>query len=337
MTDKINHQTLERAAENALFSEDLMEELFVTEKKLLPGKQDWRKFLEIFLLSFGALSLVSGVIFFFAYNWADLHRLGKAAVSITLFLISTAVTIRQKSGTLPWKVSAMTTVSFIGVNLALLGQIYQTGADAWQLFFWWSLLAIPYAVIVNFVPLWLFVTIIGQTALSLLSVQWFGGSMLWFHGLPLTLIFIILSYRQKGSVLEQYQLYRTLTGSFLAIWYTIMTTYFFFLNWEYADWLVKDNYGKLQIWLNPIFSTAFTVWVYFFFLKIRQNRTITALTSAGIGWNLFIFLNNNLFGWEIMYDSMFLFTLLILGGCTFGVIKVIKLCDAHWEEKSWKE
>lgn len=330
MSNSVSQKVLERVAEEPALPKSLEREIVKLQEELLPGSEQWKRFLEIFLLSFGALSIVAGAIFFFAYNWADLHRLGKIGTAVSLFVIATGIAVFQKPDTIQWKISAMTASLFIGVNLALLGQIYQTGADAWQLFFWWSVLALPFGVVVRFMPLWMFLTIIGQTTLSLLSVQWFGGSMLWFHGLPLTILFIFLSYYQKGELREKYRNYRTTVGAFLTVWYSGIASYtFIFYGRDVIGHWDSEQLG--MVWVNPIFSLAFTIWIYHFFLTVRQNRAITALMTAGIGWNLFLFLNHNLFGWEVMYDSLFFFTLIILGACTFAVIKVIKLCDSRWE------
>ena len=42
-----------------------------------------------------------------------------------------------------------------GSLLALFGQVYQTGADTWQLFFGWAVLVIPWVAIARFPALWL--------------------------------------------------------------------------------------------------------------------------------------------------------------------------------------
>ena len=43
----------------------------------------------------------------------------------------------------------------LGGLMALFGQIYQTGADSWQLFAGWALLAFPWVLVGRFAPLWL--------------------------------------------------------------------------------------------------------------------------------------------------------------------------------------
>jgi uncharacterized membrane protein len=39
--------------------------------------------------------------------------------------------------------------------MALFGQTYQTGADPWQLFFYWAVLMLPWALIGRFTSIWL--------------------------------------------------------------------------------------------------------------------------------------------------------------------------------------
>jgi uncharacterized membrane protein len=42
-----------------------------------------------------------------------------------------------------------------GALLALAGQVYQTGADTFELFAWWALLILPWVLVGRFSPLWL--------------------------------------------------------------------------------------------------------------------------------------------------------------------------------------
>ncbi len=58
----------------------------------LPGAAEWRRFLDRLLLWMGAVMLAAGVIFFFAFNWAEMGRLAKiglveAPVVVALVLL----------------------------------------------------------------------------------------------------------------------------------------------------------------------------------------------------------------------------------------------------------
>jgi len=45
----------------------------------------------------------------------------------------------------------MVSTILVGVLLALVGQTYQTGADTWQLFFYWAILGF-FNVYLRFIP-----------------------------------------------------------------------------------------------------------------------------------------------------------------------------------------
>ena len=58
----------------------------------------------------------------------------------------------------------------LGALLALLGQTYQTGADTWELFAWWALLLLPWALAAASQAVWLLWALVTNVAL----VLWLG-------------------------------------------------------------------------------------------------------------------------------------------------------------------
>ncbi|NOZ89795.1 MAG: DUF2157 domain-containing protein, partial [Epsilonproteobacteria bacterium] len=134
------------------------------ELQIIPTAKSWHNFIDKLLLWFGALSLAFAVLFFVAYNWSELGRFGKFALVEGLLIISIGVYLFTTSGTdgfslaffgtlvpctlfekvsdseeLLSKVTLMVSSLLVGTLLALVGQIYQTGADSWELFFYWAL------------------------------------------------------------------------------------------------------------------------------------------------------------------------------------------------------
>jgi len=53
------------------------------------------------------------------------------------------------------KVLLLVSSILLGVLLALVGQVYQTGADPWQLFLYWAVLVLPWVVVGRFSALWI--------------------------------------------------------------------------------------------------------------------------------------------------------------------------------------
>ena len=109
-----------------------------------------------------------GIICWIAANWASFHRLTKLGLVGCVLLGSCAVAAIGPRVRIPALIVATAT---IGGLLALLGQIYPSGADAWQLFFYWALLALPFAVAARHDVVWSFWTVIAIAAIQLWNAQ----------------------------------------------------------------------------------------------------------------------------------------------------------------------
>lgn len=124
----------------------------------IPGRHEWRRFLDILLLVIGAGFLVSGIFFFFAYNWNDLHDFAKLGLIQGAILIAAAFAHYLGLDRLSGKISLTVAALLVGALLALFGQIYQSTADAYTLFLYWALYIVGWVIIGRFAPLWLILT-----------------------------------------------------------------------------------------------------------------------------------------------------------------------------------
>lgn len=120
-----------------------------------PERQAWVRFLSLVMLILGAGLVVSGIYFFFAYNWNSLHRFIKLGLLEGLVVAAVLLAYWLGLDRLPGKVALSAAALLVGALLAVYGQIYQTGADAYQLFVTWTLLALGWVAISFFTPLWL--------------------------------------------------------------------------------------------------------------------------------------------------------------------------------------
>ncbi|MCI0507950.1 MAG: DUF2157 domain-containing protein [Gammaproteobacteria bacterium] len=99
---------------------------------LKPDNAAWLRFIDRFLLICGVTLALVGVMSFFAYNWADLHKFGKFAL-IEIGIISLAVTAYFKTvDKLSGKAALFGAAVLTGVLLVVYGQTYQTGADCYR-------------------------------------------------------------------------------------------------------------------------------------------------------------------------------------------------------------
>lgn len=118
-------------------------------------KKRWHQFLSTFLLALGVAFTVAGIIFFFAYNWEELPKFAKLG-GIELLLVATVSLVIFTTWSKLVKQIILTGATFlIGTLFAVYGQIYQTGADAYDLFLGWALFTLLWALAIRFAPLWL--------------------------------------------------------------------------------------------------------------------------------------------------------------------------------------
>ncbi|RYZ15865.1 MAG: DUF2157 domain-containing protein, partial [Sphingobacteriales bacterium] len=119
------------------------------------GRSDWRKFAEIALLCIGTGFTLAGIIFFFAYNWDALPKAFKIGSIETLLVVATVFAAIGKANELIQKMALFVASILAGALFAVYGQIYQTGADAYDFFMGWAGAVALWCVFSRFPPLWL--------------------------------------------------------------------------------------------------------------------------------------------------------------------------------------
>jgi uncharacterized membrane protein len=140
-------------AKNGLLNEkDLNQALSLAGYR--PDRAAWSWFINYALLLLGTAFILSGIFFFFAYNWNDLNRFVKFGVIEAAIVAAIGVTYYQGLDRLVGRVALLAATMLVGVLLAVYGQIYQTGADAYQLFLTWAGLITGWVIISAFGPLW---------------------------------------------------------------------------------------------------------------------------------------------------------------------------------------
>ena len=119
-------------------------------------KENFTTFFSHLFTLLGTIFLASGVMFFIAYNWEVLGKFFKFGIVEFAILGSFVLAYFLKEESFGFK-SAIVVGSFlIGVLLALFGQVYQTGAQPYELFVTWVLLVLPIALLTKFSAIWLF-------------------------------------------------------------------------------------------------------------------------------------------------------------------------------------
>jgi len=141
-----------------------------------PAASAWRRFADTMLLLLGAALSLSGIFFFFAYNWAAMPRLAKFGVIEIAILLAVALAARKGLSSLTGQVALLTAAVLVGVLQAVFGQVYQTGADSYLLFLFWSLLIVGWVAIGAYAPLWLLLLALLNLSLTFYWTQVLGSA-----------------------------------------------------------------------------------------------------------------------------------------------------------------
>jgi len=162
-----NRRIIEELSSHRLISTDAREYGL----RLLYPSQNWGLWVSRMLLVLGISLILSGIVYFFAFNWTKITagmKLGSIQVSMLGCLgASYFYGLQRLSG----KVLLLSSSVLVGVFLAVFGQIYQTGADAYNLFMIWALLTLPWVIISEFAALWVIWLVISNIFLDLYWTQ----------------------------------------------------------------------------------------------------------------------------------------------------------------------
>ncbi|TCT05788.1 GDYXXLXY domain-containing protein [Paralcaligenes ureilyticus] len=156
-------------------------------QKIQSFAPNWAEFFRKTAFSLGSLWLASAAICWVAANWPHATAFQKLAgaqaclaviVLIAWLIERRSLKHKDQNFSVPAHLMGLGGV-LVGALLALVGQIYQTGADAWELFAWWSVLVLPWLIVVRTVFLGLLWALILNAGVvlhaGLTGVAWFAG------------------------------------------------------------------------------------------------------------------------------------------------------------------
>ena len=132
---------------------------------------EWRIFSARLLHAGGLGSLGAGIVFFVAANWQAWGLAGRFGLLEGGLAICVAAALWQPQRSRVGQGALLLATLFVGALLALFGQNYQTGADVYELFLAWALLALPFALAAMSGAVWATWWVVLDVALGLLCCQ----------------------------------------------------------------------------------------------------------------------------------------------------------------------
>ena len=234
------------------------------------GMPVWPRFLLRASLALAILLLCSALISVIAANWSELSKTIRIALVQGVVVLTAGVAwIANRRGYGWWPeyspVPLLMGLSAVAVGglWALLGQIYQTGADPWQLFAVWALTITPWLVGLRSIilaVLWIVIVNVAGVLLGFNALNMWSR-MYWWVEVPLavTLIIVVLNMclLVLSEVCQHYlrdpfrvvpRLLAAVTS--VALFYLVMGG---LMEWE-------D--GFLRYWLGASIVMAAMAWYY---------------------------------------------------------------------------
>lgn len=102
----------------------------------------------------GAALVLCGIIYFFAFNWNRIPPFTRLGVVAAMIAAACLTVVVLGFGHRASATAATAAVTLVGVFLAVAGQIYQTGADAWTLFAAWASLTLAWTLLAGSAATW---------------------------------------------------------------------------------------------------------------------------------------------------------------------------------------
>lgn len=121
---------------------------------LVDPPRAWGLWAARILTVFGVALVLSGFVYFFAFNWDRIPAMAKLGGVAGLLVAAAATATILGLDHMAGRIAVTVATVAVGLLLAVFGQIYQTGADAWGLFFAWAALTLPWALLSASAPTW---------------------------------------------------------------------------------------------------------------------------------------------------------------------------------------
>jgi len=131
----------------------------------------WARWASRALLAIGAGHVLAGIVTFFAWNWADLSAVAKFAIVESALVIALGgawlVGIERAGG----QALLIAASILVGLLLAVIGQVYNTDADAYSLFVAWTVVILPWTLASRSAAQWAVWLVVLYLALSFYGEQ----------------------------------------------------------------------------------------------------------------------------------------------------------------------
>lgn len=280
---------------------------------------DWAKFMRLFLLGLGGSFVISGIIFFFAYNWADMHKFVKLGLLQLLIASAALAAVFIKLSSTIKNVLLTASTMLVGVLFAVFGQIYQTGANAYDFFLGWTMCAALWVAVARFQPLWFIFLVLLNTTFVLYTQQ---VATHWNFAVVMDVMFILNAaavviwevLAAKGRVGIQHRWFPRVVGLAAITIITISMISALFAG-------IREDFGLAYVLGLAMYGAGIA-----YGLKVRDIFYLTALPFSGIAVVTAILVR---IGEDVPEIMLLLATLFVVGSITL-LIQYLGRLNRQW-------
>lgn len=292
----------------------------------VPTSHMWRTFLDRTLLVLATLFTIAGVFFFFAYNWQDLPRFVKLGLIQAALVIAVGLAAYLKLETLPGKIALTMASLFVGVLLAVYGQIYQTGANAYTLFLTWAGLITGWVAISAFAPLYLILLILLNLTFVLYALTFPPGPAVMFWIIlaslnGISLIAFEAAYLMKVSWMQLRWLSSLVAVGVLGC--VLVPTVQFVVEY-FNDFSSRDT---SLIWLVGLYAVVVVVMSAVYLRYVRDLFVLTGVAFSVIVVVTTVLINA---GISDSAGGLFVISFAIIGQAITAAFALYRI-QRHWE------
>jgi uncharacterized membrane protein len=237
----------------------------------------------------------------------------------------TAIIITRKELDAVAQIFMTAIVVMIGVCFTVFGQIYQTGADAYDLFLVWTLAAIPFVLISRYPPLWLLFLILINATTHL----W--GEQILSHNIQNVVFLILFVVNIIATVIWEYCT-QTKKWTYTSRWFPRSTFLAATIHITILIWLAMLKHSTVE---QPYASIAFLLGTVFFpiviYLYLRRIKDL--MFVAGVVIALMVLLSTFIIRFISSDLGGFFLAGITCVGLTIFMVKLLIETNKKWQKE----
>ncbi|MGE3319790.1 MAG: DUF2157 domain-containing protein [Candidatus Berkiella sp.] len=246
---------------------------------LLNPHENWGYWVSNILLIMGWIFILSSIMYFYAFNWHKMSSYYKFSSIQVMILVCLAGAWAYSIDNLKGKLFLTGGCILIGVFLAIFGQIYQTGANSYELFVAWLLLITPFVIIGQFAPLWAIWLIL----LNIAIILYWNQALSMSSNQHIYIFSALLLINGVALILREY-FYQRHIEYLQGRWHRILLCLMLLLLsfFPISLFILEKEFDNSPLFITSLFGYFIQMGLLYFYRHPFRDRWILALTMLSL-------------------------------------------------------